>query len=159
MVSEMSTIFRQKDKDTAIELMDEIIALKYQLANLVQEAKKEVKANPVILQGLYALHNGERVFELSDTSAVVHSEGVWIIFSSEDPSFFFVGKTLNEAFIKMMEHIINSHIEFITDHVLNYKYPPSEYYRDDLKEHIETLERQLNILRWARNGELKYILE
>jgi hypothetical protein len=162
---DMSTSFKEIDTvQKRDKLVEEINDLKSQLAILVQEAKKEVKVTPLIMQGLYALHNGERVFELKDTQAVVHSGDVWVIFSSEDPTFFFVGKTLGEAFIKMIEYIINEEIEFIKDHVLNYRFPLStresqELYRDELKERIQTLERLLNILRWARNGELRYILE
>ncbi|MCI4408394.1 MAG: hypothetical protein JHC26_04835, partial [Thermofilum sp.] len=120
----MSTSFKEIDKvEKQGNLMDEINALKSQLSTLVEEARKEIKVNPVILQGLYAYHNGELVFELSDTSAVAHSEGVWVIYNFEDPEFFFVGKTLDEAFVKMMEYLIYTRIDFIKHHVLDYRYP------------------------------------
>ena len=161
----MSTSFKEIDKvQKQDKLIEEINDLKKQLIALVEEARKEIKVNPVILQGLYAYHNGELVFELSDTSAVAHSGGVWVIYSFEDPEFFFVGKTLEEAFIKMMEYLIYTKIDFIKHHVLDYRYPltspeSQQFYRDELKESLEELEHSLNLLRWARNGELRFKLE
>ncbi|MEM3549309.1 MAG: hypothetical protein QXJ23_09945 [Thermofilum sp.] len=161
----MSTSFKEIDKlQKQGNLMDEINTLKSQLATLVEEAKKEIKVNLVKQLGMSVYHNGEHVFELSDTQAVVHSGDAWIIYSSEDPEFFFVGKTLEEAFAKMMEYIIDTKIEYIKNHVLDYKYPlttpeTQEYYRDVLKENLKELEHALNLLRWARNRELTFWLE
>jgi hypothetical protein len=160
----MSTSFKEIDKvQKQGNLMDEINALKSQLATLVEEARKEVKVNLVKVQGLSVYHNGEYVFELSDVQGVVHSGGVWIIYSSEDPSFFFVGKTLDEAFVKMMEYLIDTRIDYIKNYVLNYRYPltsqyAQEYYRDELKENLLELEHFLKLLRWARNRELEFRL-
>jgi hypothetical protein len=60
--------------------------------------------------------------------------------------------------------VISKKIEYIEDHVINYRYPldtreSQEYYRDELREEMQSLEHYMNLLRWARNGELKFEVE